>query len=194
MRIPRTHRARYVARLLGLAGITTIALALSAAQAQTCAGALWLEFYDVDYEDSPSGRYVIPLRSLDLTAEYFHGETTGLPTADEARRDPALELRGRDVLNGHSRLYAAGTEVAVAPRCTLALLHLEIEYRRETMTLDVYRVPDHIGLRLDGPIPFRPGRYVLDFETAGRIANPWQEHVYAADAIRPADAPTPGRD
>lgn len=185
MLVPSSHRIVRAARLL--TGLATLLLASGAVQAQTCAGVLWLEFYDVDYEDRPAGRYVIPVRSLGLVAEYYHGAADGMPTAEEARQDPALALRDREELRAFSRLYVGGTEVGVAPRCALALLHLEIEYRHETMTLDLYRIPDHIGLRLDGPIPFRPGRYVLDFATARQFGNP-PEHVYAADAVRPAGA------
>ncbi len=174
-----------MARLLPLTCLFGLVV-VGTVQAQTCAGVLALSFYDVDYETREVGRYVIPIRSLGVTAEFFHGETAGTPTADEARRDPALELRAREVLAAYPRLFVGGTEVALAPQCGLELLHLVVEYRHETMTLDVYRIPSHIGMRLDGPVPFRPGRYILDLATAERLPSDTPETVYAASAVRPA--------
>ena len=168
-------------------------LAAPASRAQTCSGILSLSFYDVEYE-ARGDHYIIPIHSLDVTAQFFSGRISGFPTAAEARRAPALRLHGEDRLRRDSRLYMTGTTLAVAPRCGLSLLHLVVVYRDATMTLDLYNVPSHIGLQLSEAIGFRPGRYVLDFATAPYDMRP-DGRAYDASALQLASSvrPTPKR-
>lgn len=163
--------------------LTVALLAVSPAAAQTCGGSLRLEFSEAKGRSSPR---VLRARDLDVTAAYFLGDPNGLLTADEARRDPAIDADGTEALGAGARLSASGAAVRVRTGCGLALLHLRIRRGQRTMTLDVYRAPDHVPTALDAPIPFRPGRYVLDLETARRVSEGGSPRVYSASAVRPA--------
>ncbi len=171
-----------------------LALAAAApARAQTCFGSVHLQFS----EATGRGRLrVLPARDLAVTAEYFLGDGNGLLTAEQARRDPAVSADGTEVLRTATRgtttrrrlprLIGSGSTVRVATGCGLALVHLRITYRRRVMTLDVYRAPDHVATGFDAPVPFREGRYVVDFWTSARLSTGGSPDVYAASAVRPA--------
>ena len=167
-----------------LLAATLALLACSPAAAQTCGGSLRLEFSEAKGRGSPR---VLRARDLAVTAAYFLGDPNGLLTADEARRDATVEADGTEALGAGARLSAAGSAVRVRTGCGLALVHLRIQRGRRTMTLDVYRAPDHVPAQLDAPVPFRAGRHVLDLWTARRVSTGGSPYVYSAAAVRRAD-------
>lgn len=175
---------------------TVLLLVLAAtapARAQTCFGSVRLQFSEAT---SRGGPRVLAARDLAVTAEYFLGDPNGLLTAEQARRDPAVSADGTASLSTRARgtrtsrslprLTASGSTVRVATGCGLALVHLRITYRRRVMTLDVYRAPDHVATEFDAPIPFREGRYIVDFWTSPRLSTGGSPDVYSVSAIQPA--------
>lgn len=161
-----------------------------AAAAQTCSGSVRIGF-----ADSRSGvLQMLPAQSLGVSAAFFTSDASaGTPTAAEARRDPAVEADGTERLGGPGRLSAQGGELHVRTGCGLALLHLRLTRGRDTMTLDVYRPHAHAPSRLDAPVLFRPGRYVLDLGTAQRVSTGGTPYVFSARVVRRASsAPVSG--
>ncbi|HEX9951066.1 MAG TPA: hypothetical protein VGB53_04805 [Rubricoccaceae bacterium] len=164
--------------------IATALLLSSAASAQTCGGVLELTFIDPTSADS--SRPLIAMREFDVRAQFLHGSIAegALPTVAEALRDHPVSLDADVRLPGYSRVYVPGSVLAFAPRCGLALLHIVIEYHHETMTLDVYGTPSHIGIRLDAPVPFRRGRHVLDLRSAPHAPDGSGFIIYHASGVR----------
>ena len=149
--------------------------------AQTCGGSVRIGFA----ESRGGVLQTLPVRSLGVTAAFFTSDVSvGTPTAAEARRDPAVDADGTERLGEPGRLSARGPDLHARTGCGLALLHLRLRRGRDTMTLDVYRPHSHAPSRLDAPVLFRPGRYVLDLGAARRVSTGGSPHVFAASAVR----------
>ncbi len=148
------------------------------AHAQTCAGVVRLTFVDPTTSARPLP--LIAIRDVDVQALFLTGPVAAgtTPVSDSVSADGSRTVH----LPSYADAYVPGTVLALAPRCGTSLLHLVLEHQDTTMTLDLYNVPNHIGLRLDAPVPFRHGRYVFDFDTARRV----ERGVYSAADVRPA--------
>lgn len=148
------------------------------AHAQTCLGVLRLTF--VDPASTARPRPDIYIRDLDVRAQFIRAD---IPAGTAPPADSVSVIGSRAAhLAAYADAYVSGTVLSLSPECGTSLLHLVLVHHHETMTLDLYNVPNHIGLDLDAPVPFRPGRFVFDFDTAQRVS--W--NVFSAADVRPA--------
>ena len=167
--------------------LTAAALLLSgAASAQTCSGVLRLSFSGS--ASVAAARPPVDLRSVGVRATFLTGSLPdgAFPTAAAALASGHVTTRATIHLPAFARAYVPGSMLALSPECGTELLHLVVEYRHETMTLDLYHVPNHVGVRFDGHVPFRAGRFVVDLARRNRLPGSGSPSVYPVAAIRPA--------
>lgn len=151
-------------------------LVAAPAGAQTCLGVLRLTFAGPVTSARP--RPLVAIRDLDVRARFL---TASIP-AGTTPVAGSVSGEGSRTVRPRADTRHAPTTLLLSPECGTTLLHLVLVYRRRTMTLNLYNVPDHIGLNLDAPVPFRSGRFVLDFDAAQEVGH----HVFSAADIRPA--------
>ena len=175
------------ATMLRPLSLAAAALLLSgAAAAQTCSGVLRLSF--VDPASADTARPPVNLRSVGVRATFLSGSLPdgAFPTAAAALAAGHVTADATVHLPAYARAYVPGSVLALSPECGTELLSLVLTYHGQTMTLDVYHVPNHVGVELDGDVPFRPGRFVLDLARRNRLPGSGSPFVYSAAAVRAA--------
>ena len=151
---------------------------------------------------------MLPLARADVTASgetvwppastfYFDAAITAVSEGEGAvpehaplgwflARADRYEIESDSLRPRFSGLLFPPDTMRVWTRCGYDLLRVAITDRWEqaTMTLDVYGVPAHVPIRPSRPIPFRPGRFVLDLQSA---LLPRPGYVFDVDRIVPPE-------
>ena len=144
-------------------------LAPSLAAGQTCGGALTLPLARAQTVASGEVEWR-PVSTYYFEAAVAAVEGDGAAAPEHApldwflAREADYEVTRDSLAARFSGLVLPPDTVRVWTRCGYALLRLTVtdNVARETMTLDLYSVPAHVGIRPTRPVPFRPGRYAVD--------------------------------
>lgn len=155
------------------------------AAAQTCGGRLDLPLARAASDSSgwqPVSTFYFEAAITAVGAEGEHPEVAPLDWYLE--RADRFDIHRDSLRSRFSGLLQPPDTMRIWTRCGFGLLRVAVTDRwaRETMTLDFYNVPAHVPLRPSRPIPFRPGRWILDVGAA------WlRGSVFDADLLVPAE-------
>lgn len=142
---------------------------VSALQAQTCVGLFNLRLFDQESKKPITDKLEKSIvYAFTLDENEFYDDVQTVVAVDSVMRSPQGYTvydneKGYNFLNNSDP-----SQITVATRCGLYLIHMDFYRKNDTMRLSLYNIPAHQSFQID-TVMFRKGDYYIDLQASTRL-------------------------